>query len=290
MKLFFALLWLLHWLPLSLIATISRGLGQLLYYAAGNRRRVGLTNLERCFPAMPQAERKRLLKRHFGHMAQLLLEYGVCWWASPERIKRLVRVHNLDRLTGLQAAGEDVIIFYPHFVGFELAALRLNLEMPLVSVYSHQKNQSMDKMIYAGRNRFDNAFIVSRQESLRAIIKAMRADHAPFLYLPDQDFGRRDSIFVPFFGVQAATVPGLSRIAGLAKARVVPVIPRRVAGGLEVDVYPAWDNFPSGDIEADTRRMNEFLEQRVLEMPEQYFWLHKRFKTRPEGEPPFYQK
>lgn len=290
MKLFFALLWLIHWLPLSVIGAISRALGHLLYYAAGSRRRVGLTNLTRCFPAMKEAERKRLLKRHFGHMAQLLLEYGVCWWASPERIKRLVRIHHLERLTALRAAGEDVIIFYPHFVGFELAALRLNLEMPLVSVYSHQKNQAMDKMIYAGRNRFDNAFIVSRQESLRAIIKAMRADHAPFLYLPDQDFGRRDSIFVPFFGVQAATVPGLSRIAGLARARVVPVIPRRVAGGLEVDVYPAWDNFPSGDIEADTRRMNEFLEQRVLEMPEQYFWLHKRFKTRPEGEPPFYQK
>ncbi|TIC84702.1 lipid A biosynthesis lauroyl acyltransferase [Crenobacter intestini] len=290
MKLFFALLWLLHWLPLSVIGAISRALGHLLYYAAISRRRVGLNNLARCFPAMKEAERKRLLKRHFGHMAQLLLEYGVCWWASPERIKRLVRIHHLERLTELRAAGEDVIIFYPHFVGFELAALRLNLEMPLVSVYSHQKNQAMDKMIYAGRNRFDNAFIVSRQESLRAIIKAMRADHAPFLYLPDQDFGRRDSIFVPFFGVQAATVPGLSRIAGLARARVVPVIPRRVAGGLEVDVYPAWDNFPSGDIEADTRRMNEFLEQRVLEMPEQYFWLHKRFKTRPEGEPPFYHK
>ena len=290
MKLFFALLWLLHWLPLSVIGAISRALGHLLYYAAISRRRVGQTNLARCFPAMKEAERKRLLKRHFGHMAQLLLEYGVCWWASPERIKRLVRIHHLERLTELRAAGEDVIIFYPHFVGFELAALRLNLEMPLVSVYSHQKNQAMDKMIYAGRNRFDNAFIVSRQESLRSIIKAMRADHAPFLYLPDQDFGRRDSIFVPFFGVQAATVPGLSRIAGLARAPLVPVIRRRVAGGLAVDVYPAWDNFPSGDIEADTRRMNEFLEQRVLEMPEQYFWLHKRFKTRPEGEPPFYQK
>ncbi|MGL6071144.1 lipid A biosynthesis lauroyl acyltransferase [Craterilacuibacter sp.] len=288
MKFAFALLWLIRLLPLSLIALLSRLLGALVYPFATARRRVGLTNLRLCFPAMKPAERTRILRRHFGHMLQLVLEYGICWWSSPARIRQLVELKDLHHLTDRREAGEDVILFYPHFVGFELAALRLNLEVPLVSVYSHQKNQAMDKKLYAGRNRFDNAFIVSRQESLRAIIKAMRKEHAPFLYLPDQDFGRRDSIFVPFFGVQTATVPGLSRIAGLAKAKIVPAIPLRTAHGITLRFYPAWDNFPSDDIVADTRRMNEFLEQRILEAPEQYYWLHKRFKTRPEGEASVY--
>lgn len=290
MKIAFALLWLIRLLPVCLISRLAQGLGAVTYLLAGERRRIGLTNLRLCFPAMKQAERVRILRRHFGHMLQLMLEYGICWWSSPARIRQLVELKDLHHLTDLRDAGEDVILFYPHFVGFELAALRLNLEVPLVSVYSHQKNKAMDAKMYAGRNRFDNAFIVSRQESLRAIIKAMRKQHAPFLYLPDQDFGRRDSIFVPFFGVQTATVPGLSRIAGLAKAKIVPAIPVRTRHGVTLTFYPAWDNFPSDDIEADTRRMNEFLEQRILEAPEQYFWLHKRFKTRPEGEASFYPR
>ena len=114
-------------------------------------------------------------------------------------------------------------------------------------------------------------------------------DHTPFLYLPDQDFGARDSVFVPFFGVPTATITGMSRIARLTRARVVPVIPRRIsAAQYELECFPAWDDFPSGDETEDARRMNAFIEERVREQPEQYFWLHKRFKTRPEGEPPFY--
>jgi KDO2-lipid IV(A) lauroyltransferase len=131
--------------------------------------------------------------------------------------------------------------------------------------------------------------LFSRQQGIRPLVKAMRRG-LPFYYLPDMDFGSRDSIFVPFFDVPAATITGLSRIAHLAGAVVVPAVTRQLAGdaGYELRFYPAWENFPSENVEADTRRMNAFIEERVREMPEQYYWLHKRFKTRPPGEAKFY--
>ena len=131
--------------------------------------------------------------------------------------------------------------------------------------------------------------LFSRQEGIRPIVRTLR-EGLPFYYLPDMDFGERDSIFVPFFGVSAATITGLSRLASVAGAVVVPAVTRQLpgAGGYVFRFYPAWTDFPGASVEEDTRRMNAFIEERVLEMPEQYFWLHKRFKTRPAGEPRFY--
>ncbi|MEQ6291515.1 lipid A biosynthesis lauroyl acyltransferase [Vogesella sp. GCM10023246] len=288
MKLALALLWLLRLLPLPLIHALAWLLGQIVYRLAKERRRVGLINLRLCFPDMSPQARRQLIRRHCVEMMKLMLEYGIVWWSSPERLRRLVEIRGLEHISRLREAGEDVILFYPHFVAFEICALRLNLEVPLVSVYSHQKNKTLDAQFYQGRNRFDNAFIVSRQESLRSIIKAMRKNHTPFLYLPDQDFGARDSVFVKFFATDAATITGLSRISSLAKAKVVPAIARREGCRFVLDIHPPLENFPSADLVADTRAMNAFLEQRILEAPEQYFWLHKRFKTRPAGQPKLY--
>ncbi|MCP1290843.1 lipid A biosynthesis lauroyl acyltransferase [Chromobacterium sp. S0633] len=288
MKFAFALLWLIRLLPMWAIGLLARGLGNVAYCLARDRRRVGMINLRLCFPEMPVTERRRLIRRNFQHMIRMVLEYGVVWWSSAARIDKLVEIKNLHYVTELRERGEDVILFYPHFIGFEMCVYSLNQHIPLVSVYSHQKNEALDRQIYQGRQRYDNAYIVSRQEGLRPIIKAMRKDHAPFLYLPDQDFGVRDSVFVDFFGVKAATITGLSRISKLARAKVVPAIARRVGDRFELEFYPPWDDYPSEDVEADTRRMNAFLEQRVLEIPDQYFWLHKRFKSRPQGEARFY--
>jgi KDO2-lipid IV(A) lauroyltransferase len=165
----------------------------------------------------------------------------------------------------------------------------LNPHLPLVSIYSKQKNPIFDRAIYKGRHRYGKVFLVSRQESLRGIVKAIKQHNAPLCYLPDQDFGAEASIFVPFFGVEnTATITGLPRLAKLADALVVPVIATRTRQGITVDCYPAWDNYPTDDVVADTRRMNAFLEARILENPSQYFWLHKRFKSRPAGEAYFY--
>jgi KDO2-lipid IV(A) lauroyltransferase len=288
MKAAFALLWLIRWLPMPVIGALAWLLGSFAYLFAGKRRRVGMTNLRLCFPDMSETERKRLIRANFRHMMRLAIEYGVVWWSPAERLRNLVDLKNLHYVTDLRDKGEDVILFYPHFVGFEMCVFALNQYIPLVSVYSQQKNDVMDAQIYKGRQRYNNAYIVSRQEGLRPIIKAMRKDHAPFLYLPDQDYGARDSIFVKFFGVDTATITGLSRISQLARAKVVPAIARRVGNRCELEFYPPWENFPSEDVVADTQRMNTFLEARIREVPDQYFWLHKRFKTRPEGQPGIY--
>jgi Kdo2-lipid IVA lauroyltransferase/acyltransferase len=147
----------------------------------------------------------------------------------------------------------------------------------------------VNAVLLAGRTRFGRQRALARQQGVRAGLAAIK-EHLPFYYLPDMDYGPRDSVFVPFFGVPAATVTGLARLARLARARVVPCVTRMLPGGAgyEVRCFAAWDDFPGDDPVADTRRMNAFIEERVREMPEQYFWTHKRFKTRPPGEPRWY--
>ena len=177
----------------------------------------------------------------------------------------------------------------PHFVGLDMGGSRIISEWRGVSVYSKQKNLVIDRLVLHGRTRFVTPVLYSRQDGIRPVVKTMR-EGVPFYYLPDQDLGERDSIFVPFFGVNTATITGLARLARLARAVVVPAVTRQLPGaeGYELRFYPAWDNFPSDDVEADTRRMNAFIEHRVREMPEQYYWVHRRFKTRPPGEPSLY--
>lgn len=289
MKFAFVILYLIQLLPFGAIQKLADFIGWLAYYAVAPRRRVGTVNLQKCFPEWSEAQRQAVLKRHFQHMAKLMLEYGLYWYAPAERLRSLVRYQDKHYLDNALAVGEKVILLYPHFTAFEMAVYTLNQDVPLISMYSHQKNKALDEQILKGRHRYNNVFLLGRNDGLRAIIKQLRQNDAPFLYLPDQDFGRKDSIFVNFFGIQAATIEGLSRIAALTKAKVIPAIPTREADGtVTLRFYPAWENFPTDNVVNDTQRMNDFIEARVREQPEQYFWLHKRFKTRPEGEAGFY--
>jgi KDO2-lipid IV(A) lauroyltransferase len=165
-----------------------------------------------------------------------------------------------------------------------MGGTRIITEWRGVSVYSHQKDPVFDRVLRHGRTRFITPELYSRQAGIRPVVRAMRKG-LPFYYLPDMDLGDRDSIFVPFFGVPAATITGLSRISQLAGAVVVPAVTRQLPGGAGyvLRFYPAWRDFPGVSVEDDTRRMNAFIEERVREMPEQYLWVHKRFKTRPPG-------
>jgi len=282
-----AVIWLLHFLPLRLLAPLGRALGMLLYLFALERRRVTLTNLKLCFPQWTEAERVQTARAHFRAFGRSLLEHSLLWWGSKERIQRLVRVEGLAHWQAV--ANRPVIWFAPHFVGLDMGGARIITEWRGISVYSRQKDPVFDRVLLRGRTRFVTPVLFSRQDGIRPVVKAMRGG-LPFYYLPDMDFGSRDSIFAPFFGVPAATITGLSRIARLAGAVVVPAVTRQLPGsdGYVLTFYPAWTGFPTDDVEADVRRMNEFIEQRVLEMPQQYLWLHKRFKTRPPGEEKFY--
>jgi Kdo2-lipid IVA lauroyltransferase/acyltransferase len=287
MRFVLALMWALHFLPLGVLALLGRGLGLLLYAAAIERRRVGRINLRLCFPDMSERERRRLLRRHFQAFGRAVLERAIVWWAPKDRILRLVRIEGIEHWTAHE--GKPVIWLAPHFVGLDMGGTRIAAEYAAASMYSRQKDPRLDAILYHGRTRFVMPRLVSRQEGIRSLVRVIR-EGLPFYYLPDMDFGPRDSVFVPFFGVPTATITGLARIARLSRAVVVPVVTRQLpgGGGYVVRFYPAWTDFPAGDVEADTRRMNAYIEERVLEMPEQYHWLHKRFKTRPPGVPRVY--
>jgi Kdo2-lipid IVA lauroyltransferase/acyltransferase len=281
------IVWVLHFLPLPLFARIGSGLGGLLYFVARERRGVCLTNLERCFPQMPESERAAIARNHFRVFARSVLERSILWWASREQVMRFVRVDGLERILALK--GQPLVLLVPHFVGLDAGCTRLTCEIDMVGIYARQKHPLIDSLLLSGRTRFGRQRAIPRQDGVRPAIAAVK-DGLPFYYLPDQDYGARDTIFVPFFGVQAATITGLSRMTKLTGARVLPCVTRMLPGGAgyELKCHPVWENFPSGDDAADARRMNAFIEERVREMPEQYFWTHKRFKTRPPGEAKWY--
>ena len=281
------LIWLLRLLPLPLLAAIGNAFGTLLYALGRERRRVCLINLARCMPELPQQERAALARRHFKAFARTFLERAILWWASPERVRQTVRIEGMEHFQAVR--GGPLILLAPHFVGLDMGWTRLALECDMVSIYSRQKNVVFDAKMYAGRMRFGQQTLLSRQEGVRPALRAMQAGR-PFYYLPDMDYGQRDTIFVPIFGVNAATITGVSRLARLAGARVLPCVTRMLPGGAGyvLSFLPAWEDYPGASIEGDTLRMNAFVEAQVRQMPEQYLWVHKRFKTRPPGESPWY--
>ena len=283
----FALLWLAHFLPYRVLAVIGNLVGVLAFWLIPERRHVTRVNLAKCFPAMSAGERENLARAHFRSFCRSFVDRALLWWAPRARIEKLVRIEGLEHLRA--HPGAPVILLAPHFAGLDAGFTRLSCEEDMVSMYANQKDVRFSNLLMRGRTRFGDQRLVSRQEGIRVTLSAMRAGR-PFYYLPDQDYGPRDAIFVPFFGVPAATVPGLARIAQVASARVLPCVTRMLPGaaGYLLRIDAPWDNFPSGDLAADTRRMNEYIERLVLDMPEQYLWMHKRFKTRPPGEERFY--
>lgn len=282
------ILWLMHFLPFRLLVAIGNGVGVLLYRLAAKRRRIGDTNLKLCFPAMRDAMRESLLREHFKMFARGLVERCILWWSSAERISSLIRVEGVEHFDAIQ--GQPAILLTPHFVGMDAGGQWVAQHTDTVCMYANQRSVYLTQLLLEKRARFRTQLLYSRQQGLRPILKGMK-ENKPFIYPPDQDQGVKDGAFIPFFGVPAATMMSVSRIAKMTGAKVVPSVTRVLPGGAGyvLTFYPAWENFPSGDDEADARRMNEFIEQRILEMPEQYFWLHKRFKTRPEGEESFYK-
>lgn len=285
-RLLVATLWLLHFLPLAALAVLGNTLGRLLFGLAGKRRHIVLVNLRLCFPELDETQRRRLAREHFKVLGRSMLERSLLWWASPQRLSPLLHVEGEERMRKLVDAGRPVLMLTPHFVGLDAGGAAIAMRFDSASIYAVQSDPVFDRLLLRGRQRFGDQLLLSRQESVRASVRAMKSGR-PLYYLPDMDFGSKDSIFVPFFGIQTATIPGLSRLARLANATVVPCVTRILPGsqGYAVEVGEPWADFPSDDVEADTRRMNAWIEAAVRSMPEQYYWVHRRFKTRPPGEP-----
>ena len=287
MRLLVILMWLLHWFPLPVIARLGEAIGSLLYIYKKSRRRITLINLRLCFPEMSEQQREIIAKKHFQAYARSVLERGILWWASEARLRRLIQVEPGVPLAAINAS--PTILLCPHFVSLDVAGVAVMLESSLCSIYTQQLNPVFDEVLRKGRSRFRPVQLFARSDGVKPIIRAMR-DGLPFFMLPDMDFGEKDAEFVPFFGVPAATLTAPARIAAATRAKVIPVVATYLPNyrGWTVRFYPAWENYPGDDMIAATRTMNAFIEERAREAPAEYFWTHKRFKTRPPGEPSFY--
>ncbi|HRH17710.1 MAG TPA: lipid A biosynthesis acyltransferase [Aquabacterium sp.] len=292
-RVFLGLMWLLHWLPLPVLAALGQRLGALLYRLAGSRRRIALRNLELCFPDMPLAEREAVAREHFGWLTRSLLERSVLWYASPERIKRLIHIEGDIGLAErvFQTEGRPTMWLCPHFVGLDVAAAAVLLcqPRPAASIYQTQSNPVIDAAMRHGRLRLGNAEIFPRSDSVKPLFRAVKQGRG-FFNLPDMDFGARDAAFVPFFGVQAATLLAPSRLAQMLHMVVQPVIAEMLprGQGYKVHFLPPLSNFPTDNAEDDTRSLNAYIESEILMRLPQYLWVHKRFKTRPPGEAGLY--
>ena len=288
-RLVLGLLWLLSWLPLAVQAGIGRGLGRLLWVLAGSRRRVALRNLELTMPDKSVAERTAIAYENFQWIARSFLERGLLWYASPERLKRLIHVEGdpgfAERTPGA------VMWLAPHFVALDVAgqATQLFQGRAVGSIYQKQSIEVFDKAIRAGRVRFGNGDIYSRHEKALPLIRAIRRGVA-FFNLPDMDFGPQEAAFVPFMGVPAATLLAPSKMAKALDMKVQPVVADILPGGqgYRVRFLDPWTDFPTDDPVADAARMNEWIASEVRRNPAQYYWVHKRFKTRPPGEASLY--
>ena len=283
MSRFFLLL--LRWsglLPLSWVRALGVVLGWVLYGVVGARRRVVLTNLRLCFPHWSEDQVRSATREVFGYFAKAWLDRGWLWHADANTTLRRLRLTGaLDALQG----DTPTVIFAPHFVGLDAGWTAITQQLPphFTTIYTNQANQVVDAWILQGRQRYGAGRLFGRAEGVKPILAALKAGE-PLYLLPDMNFGPEDSVFVPFYGVAAATVPSLSRFARLGRAKVVPLLARMTKQGYDIEILPAWDNFPTNDPMADTALMNQRLQSYIDTMPTQYYWVHKRFKDRPAGE------
>jgi KDO2-lipid IV(A) lauroyltransferase len=290
MKLLVGIMWLLHWLPLPLLGRVGKLTGSILFMTLRSRRHIALTNLRLCMPELTEAERVDIARGHFQAYSRSVWERGILWWASEARLRRLIQVEP-GPVPVAEMTSKPTILLCPHFVCLDVAGASIAMVASASSMYVQQKNATFDKVLRAGRARFKPVKLFTRQDGIKPILRALR-DKLPYFMLPDMDFGEKDAEFVPFFGIQAATLTATARIAATTGAQVMPVIATFLPDyrGYRVKFYPVWDNYPGPDMVAATRRMNEFIEERVREAPSEYFWTHKRFKTRPNGEPSLYKR
>jgi KDO2-lipid IV(A) lauroyltransferase len=288
-RILLATLWLLHWLPLPLLAPLGRALGRLLHAVARSRRAIALRNVELCFPEKSEDERRALVREHFQWLGRSIVERAVLWYAPVARLKRLIQVEG--DVTLAERSDRPVMWLVPHFMALDVAgtATQLFQARQVASIYQEQSDRVMDAAIRRGRLRFRQGDVFPRSDSAKPLIRAIRQGWA-FFNLPDMDFGARDAAFVPFFGVPAATLLAPSRMARALDMVVQPVLAEMLPGGrgYRVRFLAPWTGFPTDDALADTAAMNRWIEAEIRRNPAQYLWVHKRFKTRPAGEAALY--
>ena len=283
------LLWLIAQLPYTVLLRLGRCLGGVMYRLASSRRKIAARNLELCFPQMSAAEREALLKENFASTGITFFEMAIAWWWPAERLRRLGSIEGLEHLRQAEADGQGVILMALHFTTLEMGGGLLGLEQDMYGMYRPHKNPLFDYIQRRGREQ--RLLGVIGRDDVRGMLKLLRAGGVVW-YAPDQDYGAQRSVFVPLFGVPAATVTATSKFARMGRARVIPFTQQRLPGGqgYRLTIHPPLADFPGESEEADCVRVNQWIEQAITACPEQYLWAHRRFKTRPPGEKKLYKK
>lgn len=277
-----AMLYVITRLPLPAQKWFGRLLGTVLFYLGPYRRHIAAVNIRLCFPELSPGEQQSLLRRHYKFFGMSLIESFASWWCHPDVFEKYTRFEGLENYEHALQKGKGVIVLTGHFTTIEPGMPLMRREITCDVIYRPHKNALFDRIMSKGRQRYGGMAIERR--NIKAMIRSLKSNRGIW-YAPDQDYGPKHSIFAPFMGIPAATITGTSRLAKLSGAPVVPyVIWRTDNDGYHVKVFPALENFPSDDIEQDTRRINEWLETQIRMQPENYLWTHRRFKTRPEGE------
>lgn len=283
-----ALLWLLTRLPYRWQVSLGRGSGRLAMRLLPRRRRIAAINLKTCFPQWHDAKRRQVLRDHFEAVGIAVLEMGICWWWPNERVRRLARVEGLEHLDAALARGKGVILLGAHFTSLELGLRLLDTHIePLIHpVYQVHPDPLMERVIRTNRERHSGPAI--RHDSIRDMLRVLK-DNKVVWYAPDQAYGGKASELVPFFGVPASTNTSTSRLAAISGAAVVALWVYRLPGdaGYRVVLSAPFADFPSDNPGADAARYHRFIEHAALAAPEQYLWIHRRFKGRP-GLPDLY--
>ena len=276
------------YLPAKLQYRIGMLLGQLMQPFMRSRAKVVRRNLQLCFPEMSDTDREYLVKKILKNTGMMMIETAISWWASDRQLRRRVTYEGLEHLEAAKAKGKGVILLTGHFTSMEIGGRLIMLQTPAYVMFRHLKNPLFNAVMM--RSRIYHSEGIVMRDDVRAMLRALRKNKVVW-YAPDQDFGPRNSIFAKFFGVTAATIPATARMVKMTGAEVVPFVPKRNAdGSYHIQIFPAWEAYPSGDDIVDAQRINDWIESQIRQMPEQYFWLHRRFKTQPDGKGRLYKK
>ena len=277
-------------MPMQRRMKLARMLSHFFWKVVPKRRKITLRNLELCFPKKTEEERLKIAQQFAFNVARTAIDHGDLWAGTVEQVRSLVKIEGIENITN--EAGHPLLIIAPHFLGLDAAVTALSTYVRGAGIYQKQRNAAWDAAALAGRKRFNDSILFEKTgaglDDVKKIIRLMR-QNLPFYYLPDMDYGRQHSEFIDFFGVKAATVPAASKIARIAGAKVLFCVTEITDSGYTVHVTETLEDFPTKDAIADTIRIQKEIEKWILKFPDQYLWMHRRFKTRPLGEESLYK-
>jgi KDO2-lipid IV(A) lauroyltransferase len=276
-----SLLWGITRLPFGWQMKIGRQIGRLGYRLAHRRRRIAEINLTLCFPELDEPQRRQLLKKHFESLGMGLLEMLSAWWLPDARLKSLGHLQGLEHLQATLAQGKGAILLSAHFTSLEMGARFLTMHTAIHATYRPNENPLIEHL--AKKSRESRAEKAIPRDAVRDMLRSLK-NNKPLWIATDQHFGHKNSVFVDFFGILAATNTAVSRLAQISGARVIPFFTQRLPHdqGYRVILQPPLADFPSGNLEQDMTRINQLIEEQVRKAPEQYLWVHQRFKDRPQ--------